>query len=258
MNELQLFFESLNSFFDTIYVITLRRATERHEHLKKELEGLNYTIFYGQDKLEFDVKELEKNHIYNEALARQSHRWNKPMPPGMIGCSWSHKLVYQDVLKNNYGKVLILEDDITVDKAVIQTFQQVLKELPEDWELLYLGYERHEEFRPFYHFKKWIYHIQRLLGKTRFTHKTIRNLYPRKVAEHIYTSGYHDHTHAYAITRSAAEKLNQLQEPIKFFPDNLLAYAATNEMVKAYIVKPKLLNQLSQGDVKIVNTYIDD
>jgi glycosyl transferase family 25 len=256
MDQLESFFKSLENYFDKIYVITLSRATDRHQHIKEELKGLNYSLFWGQDKDEFEVSELEEQNIYNEALARKAHRWNKPMPPGMIGCSWSHKLIYEDVIKNNYKRVLILEDDIIIDKSNISTFPQMLKELPADWELLYLGYERNEEFKPAFYFKQWMYHLQRTLGLTRFSHKTIRNMYAKKLSPHIYSSGYHDHTHAYAVTRSGAEKLNKLQEPIRFFPDNLLAYAATNELVKAYITRPKLINQLSQGETKKLSTYI--
>jgi glycosyl transferase, family 25 len=256
MDQLESFFRSLESYFDKIYVITLSRATDRHQHIKEELNGLHYSLFWGQDKDQFEVKDLEEQNIYNEALARKSHRWNKAMPPGMIGCSWSHKLIYEEVIKNNYNRVLILEDDIIIDKSTVSTFPQILKELPADWELLYLGYERNEEFKPVFYFKQWIYHLQRSFGFTRFSHKTIRNMYARKLTPHIYSSGYHDHTHAYAVTRSGAEKLNKLQEPIRFFPDNLLAYAATNELVKAYITRPKLINQLSQGETKSLGTYI--
>ena len=256
MDQLESFFKSLENYFDKIYVITLSRATDRHQHIKEELKGLNYSLFWGQDKDEFEVSELEEQNIYNEALARKTHRWNKPMPPGMIGCSWSHKLICEDVIKNNYQRVLILEDDIIIDKSKISTFPQMLNELPADWELFYLGYERNEEFKPAFYFKQWIYHLQRSLGMTRFSHKTIRNMYAKKLSPHIYSSGYHDHTHAYAVTRSGAEKLNKLQEPIRFFPDNLLAYAATNELVKAYITRPKLINKLSQGETKKLSTYI--
>src|SRR5690349_16137168 len=110
--ELQPYFTLLNSFFDKIYVITLHRATDRHEHVQKELDGLNYELFFGKDKLEFSVEDLKAEHIYDEPLAIKHHRWHKPMPPGMIGCSWSHKLVYEDVIKNRYNKVLIFEDDV--------------------------------------------------------------------------------------------------------------------------------------------------
>ncbi len=60
MNDLQLFFETLNNFFDKIYVITLKRATERHEHIHKELKGLTYELFFGVDKQEFDIEDLKK------------------------------------------------------------------------------------------------------------------------------------------------------------------------------------------------------
>ena len=254
----QAFFSALNNSFDKVYIITLRRATERHAHFEKELAGLNYTVFYGQDKKEFDVEELKRKHIYDEELAKKHHRWNKPMPAGMIGCSWSHKLIYEDVIANNLEKVLILEDDVIIDSLGNTVFPEAFRELPGDWELLYLGYERYEDPGPLSFLKKMVYHVQRIFGATRFTHKTIRNLYPRRISRHIYTSGYHDHTHAYAVTRSGAEKLNSLQEPISFFPDNLLAYAITNEIVKGYIIKPKLINQQSQGTAKTIDTYIAD
>lgn len=252
------FFKALNHFFDKIYVITLRRAKERHEHFQKELEGLSYTVFYGQDKQEFDVEELKRKNIYNEELAKKHHRWNKPMPAGMIGCSWSHKLIYEDVIKNNYDRVLIMEDDMVINAAAGSVFQKAIKQLPEDWEVFYLGYERFENLNFSGAVKKLVYHLQRFFGGTRFTHKTINNLYARKLSEHIFASGYHDHTHAYAVTKSGAEKLNKLQEPISFFPDNLLAYAITNGIVKGYNIFPKLIDQQSQGAVKTIQTYIGD
>ncbi len=258
MNDLQQFFNSLNSFFDKIYVITLKRATHRHEHLIKELEGLNYTIFYGQDKLEFDIKDLERKNIYNEELARKHHRYHKPMPAGMIGCSWSHKLIYEEVIRNNFQKILIMEDDIVIDKQTIKLFSHALNDLPKDWELFYLGYDKHEQIKPLDYLKIGVYHLQRFLGMLKYNHTIIGNLYPKKITKYICTAGYHDHTHAYAITTAGAEKLNQLQTPIKFFPDNLLAYAATNEIIKSYIVKPKMINQLSQNPEKRIYSFIHD
>lgn len=256
MNDPQEFFNLLNSFFDKIYVITLKRATDRHNHLFAELNGLNYSLFYGQDKLEFDVKDLERKNIYNESLAKKYHRYGKPMPAGMIGCSWSHKLVYEDVIKNNYEKVLILEDDIAIDKSAISQMADALRDLPDNWELLYLGYDKNEEIKPSLIIKKNLYHLQRVFGLIRYNHKMISNLFAKKIAENIYTAGYHDHTHAYAITYSAAQKLDQLQTPIKFFPDNLLAYAVTNKIVNGYIVKPKMINQLSQNAGERINSMI--
>jgi glycosyl transferase family 25 len=94
--------------------------------------------------------------------------------------------------------------------------------------------------------KKAVYHLQRFFGGLNYSHTTIRNLYPKKIGQYVSKSGYHDCTHAYGLTRSGAEKLLALQTPISFFPDNLLAHAATNELVKAYIIQPKIINQQYQ------------
>jgi glycosyl transferase, family 25 len=95
------------------------------------------------------------------------------------------------------------------------------------------------------------------LGLTKYSHKTIGNLYPKRVSKHLYTAGYHDCTHAYGLTLSAAQKLVQLQQPISFVADNLLAYAVTNELVKGYITLPKIINQQFQVSEKSTFSYLN-
>jgi len=232
MKDLHHFFTLLNSFFDKIYVITLERATDRHEHISKELDGLKYEFLIGKDKQNFTIEELQQNGIYDEALAMKHHRYGKPMPAGMIGCSWSHREVYQDILKNNYSKVLILEDDVVIDQQQLSLFSSVLQQLPAGWELIYFGFAEKEKKPPFAFLKQAIYHIQRLLGRLNYSHRTISNLYPKKITPHIYKAGYHDCTHAYGLTLSGAKKL--------------LAHAITNEIVNGYIILPKIINQQYQ------------
>ena len=257
MNDLQLFFSALNDFFDKIYVITLRRATERHRHIQKELAGLPFELFFGVDKQELDIQELKERGIYDEPLAIRHHRYTKPLLPGMIGCSWSHRNVYEDIIQNKYRSALILEDDVIIDKSSMHLLPSVLSQVPAHWELLYFGYARHEQKQVF-PFKKLIYSFQRLFGKHKFSYRTIKNLYPEPVSENIYTAGYHDQTHAYAVSLSGAQKLKKLQEPISYIADNLLAHAATNKIVNAYVTRPKFFHQLSQGDTKKAQTYIND
>jgi glycosyl transferase, family 25 len=252
------FFHQLNQYFDKVYVITLRRANERHEHLRHILEGLDYEILYGVDKQDLDIEDLKTKGIYDEPLAIKHHRFTKPLLPGMIGCSWSHRNIYDDIIQNNFRNALVLEDDVVIDESTIQYFPEMVKQLPSDWELVYLGYARNEESNSFSFAKKLAYHIQHVMGTFKLSHKTIRNLFPKKITEHVYQSGYHDQTHAYGITLSGARKLKALQEPISFIADNLLAHAATNDIVKAYVFKPKLINQLSQGEEKKTSTYVND
>ncbi len=240
------FFNRLNQFFDHIYVITLKRATDRHQHIERELNGLNYQLFFGKDKQEFSVDDLRNANVYNEDLAKKRHRYNKPMQPGQLGCAWSHAEVYADVIAKEYNRVLILEDDVVINKKYTYLLAGVLESLPPDWELLYFGFAERETEPKLSFFKIGFYHFLSTIGLLRFSHKTIKNFYPKKISEHIYTAGYHDCTHAYGITLETAEKLLQLQQPISFVADNLLAYACTNKLVNGYIILPKLINQLYQ------------
>lgn len=240
------FYTALNTFFDHIYVITLQRATDRHVHIEKELAGLDYELFYGKDKQQFSLAELKRDGIYNESIAKLNHRYGKPMWDGQVGCAWSHAEVYRDVLQEGYNRVLILEDDIVVDEKVIENFEEVVKELPADWDLIYFGFAEREKAPLTAPLKKTFYHLARRFGGFKFSHNSINHLYPKKVSAHMYQAGYHDCTHAYAITNEAAGKLLSLQQPISFVADNLLAYAVTNEIVKGYIILPKFINQQYQ------------
>lgn len=253
----QQFFDLINKYFEKVYVITLSRATDRRMHFIKELNGLDYEIFYGQDKELFDIDELKRSDIYNETLAKAHHRYGKPMPAGMIGCSWSHRLVYEDIVKNNYKNALVLEDDIVIDEDAIKILAEALSELPLNWELIYLGFAANEKAPPNGKFKKLLYHVLRLFKRINFSHKTIDNLFPKKISKHIYTSGYHDCTHAYGINNSGAKKLIELQTPISFFPDNLLAHAATNKIICAYVIQPRIIYQQYQLSGQPLYSYIN-
>lgn len=240
-------FEAFNNFFDKIYVITLKRAGDRQEHIKKELQGLNYTFLYGADKKELDINQLINDKIYDPLLAQKKHARSRKLDPGEIGCSLSHVMVYQDIIANNYKKALILEDDVVIDKSTISLFDSITGELPADWQLLYLGYAKNENPPANAVIKKLFYHLLYTAGiKRKFSHTAINNLYPRPYSAHLQKAGLHDCTHAYAITNDAAAILLQNQTPLVYAADNLLAAVITNGLLKAYISKPTLINQQYQ------------
>jgi glycosyl transferase family 25 len=251
-------FEILNNFFDKIFVITLRRATERHEHIKKELDGLNYEFYFGEDKNDHSIHELEEKNIYNQPKAIHYHRYNKSMTLGHICCSWSHLHLYETIIKNNYHKVLIFEDDVHILKENFTVLSKTISQLPITWELLYLGWEKHEKQKVFAPVKKSVYQVQRLLGLHKWNKKQIKNLYPKKYSENLMKAGFHDCTHAYAITNTAANKLLQLQTPIAFNADSLLTYAVTTQMVEAYIAVPKIFKQLSQYSNELSHSFVTE
>jgi len=252
-------FDAINHYFDHIYVVTLKRAIERQAQIQQQLKGLDFHFFFGADKKEFSIDALIRDGIYDEAAAKQWHRYNKPMNGGQIGCSWSHRLVYEDILQKGYSKVLILEDDVFVNDAVLPMFQQVMDELPANWELVYFDYLKNTESNFGTQLKQLVYHVQHAIGALKWNHTTINNLYAKPYSTHLKQAGYHMYTSAYAITAPAAQQLIALQTPISHVADHLLAHAISTKIINGFIAVPKLFEQESQTtDLATRVSYVED
>ncbi|WP_207492305.1 glycosyltransferase family 25 protein [Aridibaculum aurantiacum] len=250
-------FSPLQDFFDHIYVITVESAIDRQAKMIESLEGLKFTFFIGAYKKDFTIDELIEANVYDEEKAKSMHRFDKPMNTTQIGCAWTHRLVYEDMLENNYKRVLILEDDIVPNKEGLSQVQEMIGELPNDWELWYLDF--HKNLRR--SFSTWLkqqaLHVQHVIGKLKWSHKMINNMYARKYKPHLFKAGNHEFASAYGITRSAAEKLVRLQTPLCFQSDHLLAYSCTNELVQGYVSFPKVfLNSGQLVDKRTKEKYV--
>jgi glycosyl transferase family 25 len=252
---MEAFFDRLNSYYDSIYVVSVAAAEARRALFAERFKGLDYHFFFGADKSLFTIAEAEAKGVYNEKLARHHHRFGKDMKHGEIACSWSHKMIYEEMLSKNYERVLIMEDDAVPDPSAIQNIPAILEEVPEDHELLFWGWDKNGSSSGRF-VKKWIYHIQHSMGRLKWNHKMIKNLYARPYSAHLKIAGFHDYTYAYGLTRSGAEKLTAMQTPVQYIADNLLAHAATNEIVKGYIVWPRVFLHDSLPDGKTRESYI--
>ncbi len=134
------YLDILNNFFDHIYILTIERAAERHKKIKEDLNGLQFSFFYGTDKNNISEKDLILNNIYNPEKAKELNRYNKAMKLGEIACSMGHKAIYEDTLKNNFQKVLILEDDVIINNDGINVLSSILNQLPQNYCIPVLEY----------------------------------------------------------------------------------------------------------------------
>lgn len=235
---MQEFFQQLNQYYDKIYVLSVESAVARRELFANRFKGLQYSFFFGADKNKFNIEEVVEKGIFSETLTRQHHRFNKTMKHGEIACSWSHKMMYEEMLLNNYSRILIFEDDAVPNEKMIKLVPKILEEIPDNCELLMWGWDKNGMDNTGTKFKKIIYHLQHSAGKLKWNHQVIRNLYAKPFSLHLKKAGFHDYTYAYAVNKSAAEKLVKMQTPIQYIADNLLAHAATKEIVSSYIVYP--------------------
>jgi len=239
------YFEHLNRYYDKIYVLTLPRLHERMDFIRRELAGLDFEFFYGIDKKDTSLADLKTQGIYSTDRYLEFYKRPHEMNLGMLCCSLGHVRMYESIVAHGYKKTLILEDDAHALAEGLRLWPQLMNELPADWDIFYLGYEKNESFGWKQKLKSALYRTRPWHAQLKLTSAMYANYYPRSLSRHIARAGFHDCTHAYAITLEAAGKLAALQTPVAFNPDNLLSYAISTGQLKGYIARPKLFNQLS-------------
>ncbi|MGC4100619.1 glycosyltransferase family 25 protein [Ferruginibacter sp.] len=233
----------LQQYFDKVFVVSIPRFTERHQKVQQQLEGVAFDFFWGADKLNLDLQQAKQNGVYNEEKTIALQRQGKPLNLGELACSLSHRMVYEEMIKHNWQKVLILEDDIVPLLQNMAALPGALKELPPDWELVYLGYLKNETVSTGARIKQGFYKILSALGLMKWTYTMVSNSLPSKYSAHLKKAGFHDCTHAYAITLSAAKKLLAAQTPVVYRADDLLSHTILKGDINGFVTEPKFFDQ---------------
>jgi len=118
---------SINNVFDKVYLINLEQDTDKYQTMKNKLDNLN---------IQFELfKAIDGKKLNNCKLLRSGNK-------GAVGCKMSHMTILRNAKKNNYSKILILEDDIYFWKTFNEKFDSLYKELMtknKSWKVLYLG-----------------------------------------------------------------------------------------------------------------------
>jgi len=106
---------------DHIYCINLERSPERRENAQKQFdrEGLEVEFFRATDgKVEAP-----------DGLFITKSEW---------GCADSHIRIWRDMIENGYETVLVFEDDIELNPGFNQKLDEIIYELPNDWDFVNL------------------------------------------------------------------------------------------------------------------------
>lgn len=236
-------YEALNAFFDRIYVLTLRRAADRHAQIERALAGLRYEVVYGQDKLELDLADLQRRGVYDDRTARKVDRHGRSVTLGHIACTLSHARIWRRVVEEGHGKVLVFEDDAEPIPGAIDLVGAALAQLPATWELAYLGYDRNEAVTLRRRLNQAAYVALGALRLVRWTPAEAMRLLPRAYAPNLRRAGFHDHTHAYALTPAAARKLLASQSPVVANVDSGITRLVLRGELEAFVTEPKLFRQ---------------
>lgn len=159
---------------------------------------------------------------------------------GEIACALSHRNIYQNMLDEGHRRILILEDDVLPQPERIQHFDSVIAQLPEDWELLMLGYYGHKLSTPRYRLQQQIYlafHYLHVANWHKVSRRWIDNICMQAYSPSLYRIGKVLGTHAYAISASAAEKFVAYQSPVQLQADRIFNYYAAQHSLNAFAFK---------------------
>lgn len=130
----ELSIENFNNknIIDKIYVINLKKDINRFNYIKNlasnaSLNINRYDAIYG--------KTVSKDDPYLNNYISKNNKLSDPQK----GCALSHIKLWDNIKKSNDNIIMILEDDVIIPQNFLYMFNQYIKELPNDWEMILLG-----------------------------------------------------------------------------------------------------------------------
>lgn len=142
------------------YVINLEENTDRKKEFLKEWNNIDDKISivkaidtrlhlwknYKQHLSKKTIKELK------ETIKNKKRKFHEDLTEGAIGCYLSHlkcwkKFVRKSKSKNDY--CLILEDDSSVPKNLLETTDNIVKKINTEWGVILLGWQATSDYLTF-------------------------------------------------------------------------------------------------------------
>ena len=121
----------INKYFDRIFYINLNENVERNDNILKNLHEFKIVNF---ERVEGEkVTDLPDYFYYRNFI-----NIDKNYIIGSLGCRNSHLKCIKIAKANNYKKILIFEDDITINSDINSILKKNYSKLF-DWDMIYFG-----------------------------------------------------------------------------------------------------------------------
>ena len=243
------FNDSKEATLDKIYVMNLDRSPERYKAIQKKLNNMSFPVSYDRFSAIDGRKISFTNKLTGEVLLGQEILDKKIWLKGdfdarcegtndpadlvlitnlneiafnsRVGCTCSHKKIWQDMVEKDYQNALIIEDDIKFMPYFNILLNLSMKNSPKDYELLFLNYKAYGK----------------AFENNNFT-TFIKNPFWKIVKKHIYSS------QAYILTNEGAKKLLKCEQKVlsKEYKaiDIIMHDCIEDELIKTYASNPKL------------------
>lgn len=221
--------KTLNDYFTKIYVLNLDRRPDRYQECQIEFNKIDVNV---ERIPAIDGKEIPDTWGLDSRTK------------ACFAVTSVHRHLIKEAASNKYDNILIFEDDVVFADNFNEIFNERIKFLPEDWDLLYIGGNH-------------IFHVngfELITGDKNFkvtkeNYKTLN--YELSKSPCTYT------THALAIN---SRFYNRTVDKMKQFPtspgtDNLY-YQLQMEGCNAYTFLPSLAKQRA-GFSDVEDNYVD-
>jgi GR25 family glycosyltransferase involved in LPS biosynthesis len=140
--------EFINTYFDNIYVINLRRRQNKLNDTLSILKKLNIRAEIIEAVDGYESPNIDEYHIYQSLPLGMSNAHPRELKlnrkliysPGVWGHLKSNRLIISDAIAKCYKKILILEDDVIFINNFHKEFQKFTQLISnKNWKFLYLG-----------------------------------------------------------------------------------------------------------------------
>ena len=116
------------------FLVSMEKDKDRRENI---LKNINVDDIYAVNGYTLDLDKLIKDGLVE----------NKKLKKGEIGCYLSHVHYFNKALNSDKNiPILVIEDDIKINKDILNKIDIVLKKAPSDYEILHIGFSYHESF----------------------------------------------------------------------------------------------------------------
>lgn len=202
--------KNLNDYVDAIYCINLDDRKDRWIECQKEFSKFNLSV--------------------ERISAIKGSGMNLDFPTeikeGAVGCALSQLFTLKLAKQNNLNSFLLLEDDIEFDVDINSKFNSFYREIPNDWDMIYLGGQH--------------YHGMNLL----------------KITDNIYKCEYTLCAHSVIFKNTIydrfIDKLIDITKPCD------VHYAESHKEINAYVIIPHLTWQRkSYSDIENAEVHYE-
>jgi GR25 family glycosyltransferase involved in LPS biosynthesis len=255
-----------NKYFDKVYIVSLKDKQSSYQEVSDQLSEykINHERFLAIDGRGTKQEKREKRRMFQKLYNVKIPLWfaNEGMPA--VSLSIGNVLMIRNMIKNNWKRILIFEDDIILSKNFMKKFKEGIEEILEKnikYDVLYLSCAgecgtkgvSYEKSKTNNYLSTWMNTSEHMreendIDKPIYVHHKFDIRIPcdkkkcKPLSEHISVTKGNGGTFAYAITNEGGKKLLEyIDNVIDNHIDQFLIKSISSGILKGIAFDPVII-----------------